>query len=280
MSKVWMITGANRGIGLATARAAVEAGDRVIAAVRAASSFEEGTFPAAQLEIVPLDVTSQQQAHDAVAMALARFGRIDVLVNNAGYSFLGAVEECSEDEVEALFQTNVFGLLNVTRAVLPAMRDQGSGHIINMSSSATLDASAGASPYAASKAAVETLSESLAKECAPLGIKVTTIVPGHIATGFQRDSTAFAERRIDDYDATAGALCRAIASGPAMPGSDPGKLAQAVRAIVECDNPPALFLAGADAVERFERTRGRRDADVAAWRSVSVEMTAPAEKGE
>jgi NAD(P)-dependent dehydrogenase (short-subunit alcohol dehydrogenase family) len=275
-----MITGASRGIGLAIAQAAVEAGDRVVAAVRAPSGFDRAAFTASHLEIVPLDVRSQQQAFDAVAEALARFGQIDVLVNNAGYSFLGAVEECSAGEVEALFQTNVFGLLNVTRAVLPTMRAQRSGHIINISSSATLDASGGASPYAASKAAVETLSESLAKECAPLGIKVTMIVPGHIATGFQRDSTAFAERRIDDYDATAGALCRAIAAGPTTAGADPGKFAQAVRKIVDCEDPPALFLAGADAVARFERTRGRWDADVAAWRSVSVAMTAPREEGE
>lgn len=280
MSRVWVITGASRGIGLEIARAAVEAGDSVVAAVRTPTNFDRAAFPASHLEVVSLDVTSQQQALEAVATALARFGRIDVLVNNAGYSFLGAVEECSAGEVEALFQTNVFGLLNVTRAVLPAMRAQRSGHIVNISSSATLDASAGASPYAASKAAVEALSESLAKECAPLGIKVTTVVPGHIATGFQRDSTTFAERRIDDYNTTAGALCRAIAAGPTTVGSDPAKLAKAVRQIVDCDDPPAVFLAGADAVDRFERTRGRRDADVAAWRSVSVDMSAAREEGK
>jgi NAD(P)-dependent dehydrogenase (short-subunit alcohol dehydrogenase family) len=277
--KVWMITGASRGIGAALVHAAAAAGDRVIATARDPSRIDDPAFNSSSVEKIALDVTDEQQAKRAAESALDRFGRIDVLVNNAGYSFLGAIEECSAAEVEAQFRTNVFGLLNVTRAVLPAMRAQRSGHIFNLSSSATLDASPGASSYAASKAAVETLTESLAKECAPLGIRVTVILPGHFGTGFQQDSTFFAERSIEDYGPTAGMLRASVGSLPKSAGCDPARLADAIRTLVEAEDPPQRFIAGQDALERFDRTRGRWDSDVERWRQLSASMAAEARKG-
>jgi NAD(P)-dependent dehydrogenase (short-subunit alcohol dehydrogenase family) len=271
MHRVWMITGASRGIGAAL-RAAVAAGDQVAATARDPSRIDDHMLNSELVEKIVLDVTDEMQAKCATSKVLDRFGRIDVLVNNAGYSFLGAIEECSAEEVEGQFRTNVFGLLNVTRAVLPPMRAQRFGHIINFSSIATLDASPGASTYAASKAAVETLTESLAKECAPFGIRATVILPGHIGTGFQLDSTFFAERRIEDYDSTAGVVKGRIGQTPAACGSDPDRLAEAVRTLVAAAEPPRRFLAGRDALERFERTSGRWDADVERWRSLSASL--------
>jgi NAD(P)-dependent dehydrogenase (short-subunit alcohol dehydrogenase family) len=279
MQKVWMITGASRGIGAALVHAAVEAGDQVVATARSPSLIADAVFETPLVATVPLDVTEEAQAARALERALDRFGRIDVLVNSAGYSHLGAIEECSAAEVEAQFRTNVFGLLNVTRAVLPVMRAQRSGHIFNLSSIAAFDASAGASSYAASKAAVEVLTESLAKECAPLGIRVTLVVPGTFTTGFQTGSTSYAARSIDDYDQTAGMLRQAIKSGKFATGSDPAKLAGVIRLLVEAREPPRRFLAGRDALDRFEQTHGRWDADVEAWRPLSAAL-APDCKGE
>jgi NAD(P)-dependent dehydrogenase (short-subunit alcohol dehydrogenase family) len=273
-----MITGASRGIGAALVHAAVEAGDQVVAALRSPSQIADAVFESPLVATVPLDVTEEAQAARALERALDRFGRIDVLVNSAGYSHLGAIEECSAAEVEAQFRTNVFGLLNVTRAVLPVMRAQRSGHIFNLSSIAAFDASPGASSYAASKAAVEVLTESLAKECAPLGIRVTLVVPGSFTTEFRTASMTFAATTIADYDQTAGILRQAMARGSAA-GSDAAKLADAIRTLVEADEPPRRFLAGQDALDRFERTHGRWDADVGAWRWLSGAL-APNDKGE
>src|SRR4051812_48299075 len=174
-ARVWMITGAARGIGLALVEAALAAGDTVVATSRNVDSLRERFAGNAALLPVALDVTDEDQAAAAVAAALARFGHIDVLVNNAGFGLLGAVEEASADEVRRLYDTNVFGLLNVTRAVLPAMRARRSGHVINLSSVGGYRSGAGFGVYCSTKFAVEGLTEALHAELQPLGIHATVV---------------------------------------------------------------------------------------------------------
>ncbi|CAN7771756.1 oxidoreductase [Variovorax sp. LjRoot290] len=269
--RTWFITGASRGFGRAIAAQAVAAGDSVVATARdpqeAASSL--GNDP--RLMVLPLDVTNEQQARDAVAAALERFGRIDVLVNNAGYGLVGAVEEASGLEVERLFATNVFGLLNVTRAVLPAMRSRRSGHVIHMSSVGGYSASSGFGIYCASKFAVEGIAESMRLELAPLGVRVTLVEPGYFRTDFlHRQSLALAARTIDDYAPLLDDV-RAFAVGAdgQQPG-DPERLAAALREVIESDDPPLRLALGPDAVRRIEDKHRAVAAEVAAWRHLAM----------
>lgn len=182
--RTWFITGASRGFGALIAEKALEKGDRVVATARNPQAILDrfGTRP--DLLAVALDVTDEAQAHRAVGEAVARFGGIDILVNNAGYGLLGAVEEATGAEVEALYRTNVFGLLAVTRAVLPHMRRQRSGHILNFSSIGGYRSGPGFGVYSSTKFAVEGLTEALAAELAPLGIHATAIEPGYFRTDF------------------------------------------------------------------------------------------------
>lgn len=273
MSKVWFITGASRGIGAELARAVLASGDAVVAAARRIEGLEDLFGGSNRLLTVTLDVTEPAQAAHAVQTAIDRFERIDVLVNNAGYGLLGALEECSAKELAAQFETNVFGLWSVTRAVLPIMRAQRSGHIINIGSSSGLVGFAAASAYCATKFAVEGLSEALAKELAPLGIKVTIIEPGTTRTQFLTgQSVRFAEQVICDYEASSGASRARV---PALNGKQPGdpqKLAQAILAVAAADPPPLRFLAGADTVRLFEQSAAAKVEELKAWRDLSVSL--------
>jgi len=220
-----------------------------------------------------LDVTKRQDSERAVDAALKRFGRLDVLVNNAGYGVAGALEECSTEETLAQFQTNVFGLLDVTKAVLPVMRAQRSGHIVNISSVGGFFAGAGVSAYCATKFAVEGFSEALAKEVAPLGIHVTIVEPGYFRTDLLADyALKFAMREIEDYAATSGAVRKAI---PAMHGKQPGdprKLALALVRLVGESKPPLRFLAGGDAVQVREQTLNALREELEEWRELSTSL--------
>ncbi|MFD0886131.1 SDR family oxidoreductase [Streptosporangium algeriense] len=181
---VWFVTGASRGFGREIVIAALKAGHQVVATVRDPGTDRLPQGYGERLLTTRLDVTHSRQAETAVAEAVTAFGRIDVLVNNAGYGLLGAVEETSDAEVRRLFDTNVFGLLSVTRAVLPIMRGQGAGHVINLSSIAAISTVAGLSAYAATKHAVEGICEALAEEVSPYGVKVTSVQPGSFRTDF------------------------------------------------------------------------------------------------
>ena len=271
-AKVWMITGAGRGLGAAIAAAALTAGDQVVATARdpqGAGTDLGGSSH--RLLVVRLDVTCEAEAAEAVAAAVRHFGRIDVLVNNAGYGLLGALEECSAEEVERQFRTNVFGLLNVTRAALPIMRAQKSGHVINLSSMAGYQGWPGASMYCASKFAVEGLSESLAQELAPLGIQVTMIEPGHFRTGFLADgSIRFAARRIAAYEATIGVKRERISSSSGRQAGDPSKLASAVVKIAHTERPPLRLPMGADAVAAIESESAAVLGELNRWRPLST----------
>lgn len=225
---------------------------------------------------VALDVTDEAQAHQAVKEAIARFGQIDVLVNNAGYGLLGAVEEASGAEIEALYRTNVFGLLAVTRAVLPHMRRQRSGRILNFSSIGGYTSGPGFGVYCSTKFAVEGLTEALAAELSPLGIHVTAIEPGYFRTDFlDATSLSVSPIQISDYAETAGAVREKAAQISHNQPGNPDKLAEVVVAFVESSNPPVRLPLGSDTVAAIE-AKHVSDAEIlAAWRSVSVSTDFP-----
>ncbi len=247
MSQVWFITGANRGIGAQVAQAALRAGHRVVATGRKLDQLR-ATYPGNDnVLLAELDVTRPEQAETAVQAALARFGRIDVLVNNAGYGLLGNFEEIDAQAIEAQFATNVFGLMHVTRAVLPAMRRQRSGHIFNLSSVGGALGFEGAAVYCATKYAVEGLSASLSPELAPFGIHVTVVEPGFFRTDFLDGSSIhYGSKVIDDYG-TGTVKAQYDAYSHRQPG-DPAKLGAALVQLAGMSTPPKQFVAGSDAL--------------------------------
>ncbi|HEX5344665.1 MAG TPA: oxidoreductase [Duganella sp.] len=271
MNKVWFITGASRGFGVLTAQKALERGDFVVATARDPQTVIAALGEHPNLLALRLDVKLEAQAITAAQQAVARFGRIDVLVNNAGYGLLGAVEEASAEEVRAVYETNVFGLLNVTRAVLPVMRKQGSGHVMNISSVGGYSSYAGWGVYGSTKFAVEGLSEAMAMELEPLGIKVTVVEPGFFRTDFLDASSLVATReRIGDYAATVGAM-REFAAGVnhAQPG-DPLKLAGALLQLADSDTPPIRLQLGSDTVQRVRAKNQFVEKEMAEWLDVAL----------
>ncbi|GAB7525096.1 oxidoreductase [Paraburkholderia sp. 2C] len=269
--KVWFITGASRGFGALIARDAIGRGDRVVATARNPQQVIDQLGEHPNLLAVKLDVTNEADAAQAVEAAIARFSRIDVLVNNAGYGLLGAVEESSDSEVKAVFNTNVFGLLNVTRAVLPHMRKQRSGHVINMSSVGGYSAYQGWGVYGSTKFAVEGLTEALAAELAPLGVHATVVEPGFFRTDFLNDNSLVSTRQqIADYAETVG-VTRDFAAGAnhAQPG-DPQKLSTAILKLVDSGNPPVRLPLGSDTVARINAKNRHVESELEAWHAVAV----------
>ena len=269
--KVWFITGASTGFGRLLAEEVLKRGDKVVATARKLEKVSdlEAKHPGEALAVA-LDVTDASQVDAAVKQAIAEFGRVDVLVNNAGYGVAGAVEEVSEDELMPMYETNVFGLLRVTRALLPHLRRQRSGHILNLSSIGGLTAGPGWGLYQSTKFAVEGLSEALAQEVAPLGVRVTIIEPGPFRTDFLGRSGAEAESRIADYDGTAG---NARAYRNDQDGKQPGDPRKAVKAmiqVVESEDPPLRLLLGAGALKRVRQKLETWQKEMAAWEPVTV----------
>ncbi len=226
--------------------------------------------------VVPLDVTSQEQVDAAVAAALDKFGKIDVLVNNAGYGMVGAIEESAEDEFGPMFATNVFGLIRVTQAVLPHMRERKAGSIVNLSSIGGLVASPGFGMYNATKFAVEGLSEALAQEVKPFGIAVTIVEPGPFRTDFLGRSGVPAKKHIAGYEQTSGKMRAYFQDMDGKQAGDPKKGVAAIVKAVESENPPLHLLLGASTIPRL---KGQIDAvlkDVAAWEETTVGADFPA----
>ncbi len=269
----WFITGAARGLGYEIALHALQAGANVVATARDLNQVESAFAGVPELSErllpVALDVTDERQATAAVDSAIARFGSIDVLVNNAGRGLLGAVEEASTTEVETVFATNVFGLLNVTRAVLPHMRAKHSGHIVNITSMGGFAQVAGWGVYGATKFAVEGLSEAMQAELAPLGIKVTIVEPGSFRTNFLDGSSLHTiGTQIPDYAATSGRVRRAAAKSNGQQVNDPVKGAAAIYAAVTAGNPPIRFQVGPDAIAMVEAKLTRVRDELEMWREL------------
>ncbi|MBU9229564.1 SDR family NAD(P)-dependent oxidoreductase [Burkholderia multivorans] len=269
--RVWFITGASRGIGALIAEAALADGNAVVAAGRNVSAIVERLGESAALLPVALDVTDEAQARAAVQAAVERFGRIDVLVNNAGFGLLGAVEESSDKDVRRMYDTNVFGLLNVTRATLPAMRANRSGHVINISSVGGYRAAAGFGVYSSTKFAVEGITEALHAELQPLGIHATVVEPGYFRTDFlDASSLVVAPTVIDDYDATSGAVRRKAAQLNHNQPGDPTKLAAAMIALVDAPNPPLRLPLGTDTLAAIAAKNAYVAQETEAWRALSA----------
>jgi NAD(P)-dependent dehydrogenase (short-subunit alcohol dehydrogenase family) len=264
-TQVWFITGANRGIGLEVARAARAAGHRVVATARRAGTVLDALGTHEDVLALDLDVTRPAQIAAAVDAAVARFGRIDVLVNNAGYGHLGLFEETSDADARAQFETNVFGLMHVTRAVLPVMRAQRYGRVLNLSSVAGFSGFAMAGLYCASKFAVEGFSLALAQEVLGFGIHVTLVAPGFVRTDFLDPSSyRMPGPSIPDYAEMGAALRGAYLPMNHLQPGDPVRLAQALVQLAASGNPPLRWAAGSDAVAmadtRLEQVRVETDA--------------------
>lgn len=269
--RTWLITGASRGFGALIAEKALQAGDAVIATARKPADITARLGEHPNLLAVRLDVTREEEAHQAVAEGIKRFGRIDVLVNNAGFGVLGAVEETSAAETERLFATNVFGVLNVTRAVLPHMRQQRSGHILNISSIGGYQAYMGWGVYGSTKFAVEGITEALHQELAPLGIHATVVEPGFFRTDFlDEQSLMKTALELPDYDETVGKVRRMAQDyNHAQPGN-PTKLADALLVLVNAPNPPQRLPLGSDTVARIEAKNRLVTEELAQWKDVAL----------
>jgi NAD(P)-dependent dehydrogenase (short-subunit alcohol dehydrogenase family) len=277
MVKIWFITGASRGFGALVAKEALERGDNVVATARDPAAVTKSLGDRQNLLAVALDVTNETQARAAAEAAIARFGRIDILLNNAGFGLLGAVEEATQQEIQRLYATNVFGLLAVTRAVLPHMRRQRSGHVINISSIGGYAASQGWGVYCSTKFAVEGLTEALALELKPLGIRATVIEPGFFRTDFlDSRSLATSPAAIADYAETAGAMRNFAASANHAQPGDPAKLAHALMTVVDALNPPLRMPFGSDTVRRIEEKNAFVTEELARWRDLAVSTDAAA----
>ncbi|MFI0807216.1 oxidoreductase [Streptomyces echinatus] len=269
---VWFVTGASRGLGAEITREALERGHRVIATARDASAVLRA-YPEKPdgLLAVTADVTEPAQLAAAVETGLAEFGRIDVVVNNAGYGLVGAIEEVSDKAARDLFDVNVFGVLNTLRATLPTLRAQRSGHVLNISSVGGFATAPAVGLYGASKFALEGVSEALHGELAPLGVRVTIVEPGGFRTDFLGGSSLRVEpASIADYDAGAGPVREAMAANDGRQPGDPAKAAKAVVDVTEAAEPPLRLQLGTDAVERVEAKLDLVRRELDQWRHVAL----------
>jgi NAD(P)-dependent dehydrogenase (short-subunit alcohol dehydrogenase family) len=271
--KTWFITGAGRGMGVDFAKAALAAGHNVVATGRSPDAVREALGPADDLLVVKLDVTSGQDAEAAAKAAVDRFGGIDVLVNNAASFYAGYFEELTSEQMEHQLTTSLIGPMNVTRAVLPVMRKQRSGHIISVSSSAGFAGFEYGTAYAASKFGVDGWMESLAPEVEPFGIHTTIVNPGFFRTELlTKESTNYAEPSIADYAERNAAQREFWESQNGQQSGDPAKLAQALLTIADQEQPPFRFIAGADAIAQAEEKLAERQQQIDALRELSSSL--------
>jgi NAD(P)-dependent dehydrogenase (short-subunit alcohol dehydrogenase family) len=268
---VWLITGCSTGFGRELAKLVLERGWRAVVTARDASKVQDiAEGHAGRVLVLPLDVTKRDQIDNVVAQATQQFGRIDVLVNNAGYGYLAAIEEGEDDAVRAMFETNVFGLVDMTKAVLPQMRKQRSGLVVNVSSIGGIASFAATGYYHGTKYAVEGISESLALEVKPLGIDVLIVEPGPFRTNWAGPSIKQSATRIADYDATAGERRKQTEARSGNQAGDPVRAAQAIIDAALSDRPPLRLLLGRMALDL---ARGKIDLlkkDFDAWEATTV----------
>lgn len=271
MTKTWLITGCSSGLGQTLAQAVAARGDRLVATARNPASLQAlaWQFPDT-VRVCELDVTRPETAHAAVALAVDTFGGLDVLVNNAGHGLYGAIEEVEPDEYRPMFEVNLFGLIETTRAALPALRARPGGRIVNLSSIAGLSGGAGSAYYAASKFAVEGLSESLDQELRPLGLRVIVVEPGPFRTDFLGRSMILAARRIGDYEQSAGQRRIYRESNDGRQAGDPAKAVEVILRAVDSDAPPLHLPLGPVAHGVVDRKLASLREDVDAWRRISI----------
>ena len=269
-TQVWLVTGSSRGLGRAFTEAALEAGHRVVATARHSEHLIEIARKFSEsVRTVSLDVTNETQAKYAVDAAIETFGGLDVLVNNAGYGNVCPVEDTSLADFRAQIETNLFGVIIMTKTVLPYFRERGAGHIIQITSIAGRIGPAGRAPYAAAKFGVEGFSESLLKEIGPLGIKVTIIEPGGFRTDFAGSSTQLSEGR-PEYDSTVGAAVRFQRSYNGRQPGDPAKAAAALLHVASLSEPPLRLLLGSDSYAAAEKSALDKIESDRNWKDLSL----------
>jgi NAD(P)-dependent dehydrogenase (short-subunit alcohol dehydrogenase family) len=270
MSNVWFITGSSRGLGRNLTAAVLAAGQRVAATARRPEQLADLVAQyGSRILPLALDVTDTTQIGSAVAAAIAHFGRLDVVVNNAGFGITGAVEGYTDEQVRSQLETNLYAPIAVTRAVLPHLRRQRSGHILQISSMGGRVGNPGAAIYQAAKFGLGGFSEALAKEVAPLGIRVTCVEPGGFLTDWATSSMTYAPE-VPGYETTVGPRIAMLQGGTFEPMGDPDKAAQVMLALVENSAPPLRLLLGSEAVAITEHAENARRAELEKWRSVSV----------
>lgn len=267
----WLITGCSTGLGRALARTVLARGHNAVLTARNESTLQDisADFPDTALAVT-LDVTDRAQVKEVVQQAQARFGGIDVLVNNAGYGYRAAVEEADDADIRLLFDTNFFGAVEMIKAVLPDMRAKRAGSILNISSIGARISPAGSGYYSATKAALEGLSGSLHKELQPLGINVTAIEPGAFRTDFAGRSLTQSTTPIEDYAETAGKRRKENDTAHGTQPGDPAKAAEAMVTMVESPNPPSLLVLGKDAFDAFAAVAQAQRTELDQWRDISL----------
>lgn len=269
-NKIWLITGASQGIGFAAVRYLLARNQTVIATTRNADSFDKEVIKNPKLEVISLDLTNETAVENAINYVAEKYGTIDLLINNAGYGFVGAIEEADEIDITKVLSINVEATLRMTRHVLPIMRKAGSGHIINLSSVSGLASSPGFGIYNAAKYAVEGLSEALYHEVKDLGIKVTVIEPGAFRTNFLDSSLAVAKKSISDYDATAGKFKNQLKQNNGNQPGNPERAAEIIFEISEMSNPPLRLLLGQDAYNRATKKLSDMQTEIEQMKSLTI----------
>ncbi|GAB4018469.1 SDR family NAD(P)-dependent oxidoreductase [Spirosoma sp. KCTC 42546] len=270
MTKVWFITGSSRGLGRSLTEAVLAKGDQVVATARNPEALHElvSSYPD-QIYPVQLDVTNKEQIRSAVAHAMAQFGRIDVLVNNAGFGIIGAAEAFTDEQVRSQLETNLYAPIDLTRAVLPHMRNQRSGHILQISSIGGRVGNAGLTMYQAAKFGLGGFSEALAKEVAPLGIRVTCVEPGGFRTDWAGASMSFAPQ-VEGYETTVDQRADFIKGGFFVPMGDPDKAAKVMVKLVDNPEPPVHLVLGSEAIGLLKQADVARQAEMEKWMPVSL----------
>jgi NAD(P)-dependent dehydrogenase (short-subunit alcohol dehydrogenase family) len=271
MSKIWLITGSARGLGRHLAEAVLAAGHRLVATARQPEKLQD--FVARygdRVRTVALDVTDASAAQAAVDVAISAFGRLDVLVNNAGFGYVSPFEQTTAEDFRAQIDTNLYGVVNLTRAALPVMRKQRSGHIFQISSVGGRIGIPGLSAYQAAKWAVGGFTEVLAKEAAPFGVKVTSVEPGGMRTGWGEIARGAVPDLLPDYEPSVGAISRMLAGHIGQEAGDPDKVAQVLLQLADRDDTPEHLLLGSDAVHFFQQVDAARRAEAERWHGVSV----------
>ena len=271
MSKVWLVTGSASGLGRNIAEAVLAFGDRLVATARDTRRLEDLVKKYGdQVRTAPLDVANEAAAKAAVRVAVEAFGRLDVVVNNAGYGDIAPFEQLSSERFKAVVDTNFYGVVNVTRAALPVMRKQKSGCILQISSVGGRLALPGSTPYHAAKWAVGGFTESLAQEVAPFGVKVCALEPGGMRTNWGARANQDIPELLPDYESSVGAVVEMLKSHWGQENSDPAKVARVVLRLAAGDRLPAHLLLGSDAVQYAGQAEAARAADAERWREISV----------
>jgi NAD(P)-dependent dehydrogenase (short-subunit alcohol dehydrogenase family) len=270
-SRTWFITGASSGFGRALAEAATRRGDQVVAAARDRAALAE--LANERVHPLSLDVTNSSQRESAVTQTLERFGRIDVLVNNAGRTQVGALEETTDDELRSLFELHFFAPAALTRLVLPHMRAQGGGAIVQMSSVGGQTTAPGFGAYCATKFALEGLTQALQDEVAPFGIRTLIVEPGAFRTGLFRPGAAYQSEAMAEYAATVGPTREYVTSNDGLQPGDPAKAAQAILTVLDADEPPLRLVLGADAIDSIRSRLDRVGEELRRWEGVGRETS-------